>query len=216
MANLPDNHSSSNENHGAVSAAEVLARVRISDVAQSLGVNLDRTGRRCVASWRDGRKFSVSLNDDKNAWHDFVAGEGGGVVDFVARVLRSDRQSALEWLAGYAGVQLSSSTKTERRDWARRMRAAEPEARKLVTWKLETLEALRIERNSLLRIYHRAKAFIIHNDINDCARRGDLRFDAALAVGWSFWPRICMLDQQIDRLEAASYTDLLKQLGLSA
>ena len=77
---------------------EIIARVRISDVAEALGVKLDRTRRRGVAIWRKGKNFSVSLNDTKCVWHDFVTGEGGGVIFLVVKVLGCDRRPALEWL----------------------------------------------------------------------------------------------------------------------
>ncbi len=103
-----------------MTAAEILERVRISDVAEYLGVKLDRSRRRGVASWREGRNFSISFNDAKNVWHDFVTGEGGGVVDFVVRVRGCDRKTALEWLALYAGVPLDDKPPSpeRRKRWA--------------------------------------------------------------------------------------------------
>jgi hypothetical protein len=60
-----------------MTAGDVVASVRITDVAQALGVLLDRARRRGVATWRKGKNFSVSFNDAKNVWHDFVTNEGG-------------------------------------------------------------------------------------------------------------------------------------------
>ena len=170
--------------------AEIVERVRISDIAEVLGVKLDRTRRRGVAGWRKGKNFSVSLNDSKNVWHDFVTSEGGGVLDFIARVRGRNRKEAIEWLAAYCGVPLDDRPEAERRDWARQMREAKPEAEALVRWKLNTLEALREQRGHLLRIYHRAKHFIITHDLTECEASGDLRLELALSVGWSYWPRI--------------------------
>jgi hypothetical protein len=194
---------------GAVTAADIVGCVRITDLAEALGIKLDRTRRRGVASWRKGRNFSVSFCDAKNVWHDFATGEGGGLVDFVVRVRVCDRQTALQWLADFAGVPLGEQTDAERRAWVRRMREAEPEAKKLVAWKFETLRALREQRDHLFRIYHRAKHFILNHDVGQCEAAGDLRFELALSVGWSYWSRIRALDQQIVRLEAANYADLL-------
>jgi len=193
---------------------DVLSRVRISDVAEALGVELDRTRRRGVAIWRKGKKFSVSFNDQKNCWHDFATGDGGGVVSFAARVLACDSKAALEWLAACAGVPLDHRTEAEKREWSRRMHAAKPQAERLVRWKLETLEGLREQRNRLLRIYHRAIRFITHHDIDECERRGDLRFEAALVVGWSYWPQIRELDKAIDELAEVGYSDLLRRFGM--
>jgi hypothetical protein len=89
-----------------MSAGDIIDRVDISDVAETLGVKLDRTRRRGVAVWRKGKGFSVSFNDAKGVWNDFVTNQGGGVIDFVVKVLGCDRKAALEWLAEYAGVPL--------------------------------------------------------------------------------------------------------------
>jgi hypothetical protein len=199
-----------------MTASDVVARVRISDIAEALGVKLDRARRRGVAHWRDGRNFSVSLNDEKNCWHDFVTNEGGGLLDFISRILVCDRQAALRWLADYAGVALDHENEDERRARERRMRTALPAAEALVDYKVEILEALREKRNLLLRIFHGAEQFIINHDVDECERRGDLRFEAALAVGETYWQRIQELDQQIDRLEAASYADLLRGWGFTS
>jgi hypothetical protein len=189
---------------------DIISRVRLNDVAETLGVKLDRTRRRCICPWReDADGWNVSLDDSKGLWFDHARAEGGGVLDFIARVRGCNRKAALEWLAAYCGVPLGEQTEGERRDWARRIRAAEPEARRLVEWKLDTLEALREQRDRLLRIYHHAKHFILNHDVEQCEATGDLRFELALSVGWSYWIRIRALDRQIDRLEAASYADLL-------
>jgi hypothetical protein len=196
-----------------MTAEQIASSVTITDVAQALGITI-RHGR-CVAPWRpraDG--WNVSLSEIKGVWFDHARGEGGGIVDFVARVRGCGRKAALEWLAAYVGIPLDHKTEAEQRQWARRMRAAEPKAKKLVAWKLETLEALRAQRNRLLRIYHRAVHFIVNHDIAECERRGDLRFEAALTIGWSYWPRIRELDKQINHLAAASYADLLRQFGI--
>jgi len=196
--------------------ADVVARVHISDVADALGAKLDRARRRCVATWREGRKFSVSLDDTKNCWHDFAANEGGGLIDFVARVRGCDRKAALEWLAACAGVPLDQQTETERRQWARRMQTARPEAEKLAAWKIETLEALRNRRNEYMRIYWGAVGYITSHDAFECVDRGNLAFELALSIGETYWDRVEALDEQIDRLDAASYSDLLRKFGCAA
>ena len=53
------------------------------------------------------------------------------------------------------------------------MRATEPEARRIVEWKLATLEALREQRGHLLRTYHRAKHFIVARNIDKCETAGE-------------------------------------------
>ncbi len=113
---------------------DMIAGVHISDVAMALGIQLDRTKRRGVASWRRGRNFSVSFNDSKNYWHDFVTGEGGGMLALVQRVHGGERADALRWVADFAGVILDDrpASRVDRRAFAERrerderdMRAAE-------------------------------------------------------------------------------------------
>lgn len=195
----------------ALTATDVIDRVRISDVAEALGIKLDRARRRGVASWREGCHFSVSFDDTKNVWHDFVSGEGGGVLDLVQRIHGCARKEALSWLADYAGVALEQRSQSERCDWARRMREARPEAEALVRWKQETLEALRAQRNRALKIYYRAKKFIFHHDVDECEARGNLLFDLAVSTCERFWPRVEELDIAIDRLTVAEYADLLRR-----
>ena len=197
-------------------AADIVARVHISDIAEAVGVKLDRTRRRGVAVWREGKNLSVSFNDPKNVWHDFVTGEGGGVLDFIQRVRGCDRKAALEWLSAFTGVRMDHQTEAERRAWARRMQAARPEAEALVHWKAETLEGLRYQRDRLQRIYHRAVRFVLSHDYDACEARGDLRYEIALGIGETYWPRVEELDVTIDRLVASSYTDLLRRLGGAA
>jgi len=43
-----------------------------------------------------------------------------------------------------------------------------------------------------------------------------MRFELALSVGWSHWPRILEIEKQIDSLEAASYRELLTRFGVAS
>jgi len=76
---------------------DILTAIQISRIAEVHGVKLNRTRRRGVAVWRGGKNFSVAFNDDKNVYHDFVTGEGGGVVSFVTAtsVLRQEAGPAM-------------------------------------------------------------------------------------------------------------------------
>lgn len=50
--------------------------------------------------WRWGRKGSLSANMDAGTWYDHEAGEGGGVLDLIARETGiTDRAGQLDWLA---------------------------------------------------------------------------------------------------------------------
>ena len=184
-------------------ANEIIERVRISNVAEALGVKLDRTRRRGVATWRKGRNFSVSFDDAKNVWHDFVTGEGGGVLAFVERVRGSDRKAALQWLADFAGVPLQEMNEAEQRDYHRRRAVAECEAHRLTAWRDGLVGALRERRNLYLRAYHRARKYIQTRGLDSPA--GELAAD-----GHDIYEqRYQELDQEIDELLAKPWSELL-------
>jgi hypothetical protein len=69
-----------------MTATEIVERVRITDVAEALGVRLSSNRRRGRATWRHCQHFSVSFKDAKGSWRDFATNEGGGVLDLVGRV----------------------------------------------------------------------------------------------------------------------------------
>ena len=48
--------------------------------------------------WRWGRKGLLSLDLARGSWHDFSAGEGGGVLALVERERNCDKAGALRWL----------------------------------------------------------------------------------------------------------------------
>ncbi len=97
-------------------ANDVLSQVRISEVYTALtGLTPRRTGRdtwRGPATWRNGDGFNVSMDDSRGVWHDFVTGEGGGVLDLVQRVQGVNRADALRWVADFAGVTLDDRPAT--------------------------------------------------------------------------------------------------------
>jgi hypothetical protein len=188
--------------------SEILSRVRITSVAEAHGVKIRRG--RCVAPWRkDANGWNLALYDSTNRWIDFAHDERGGLLDFVSRVRGCDRRAALEWLAGFAGIPLKNWSNEERRDWGTKMRSAKPEAEALVRWKHENLEAFRLQRNRLMKIYHNARRFITNNDFAQCQTHGDHRFDLAASIAWVYWERVEELERIIDELEAASYKQLL-------
>jgi hypothetical protein len=179
----------------------------ITKIAEALGAMVKRG--RCQAFWRNGDGWNVSFNDAKGTFYDHARGEGGGILDLVRLIRGGDRKDALEWLAALTGISLDHWDDEKRRDWARRMDSAAKEAQELVAWKHDLLGALRAQGGQLLRTYHGARKFICSHDAADCEVRGDVRFDMALNVGWTYWPRILQLDERIDRLEAMNYTQLL-------
>jgi hypothetical protein len=91
---------------------------------------LRRTGQdayRGQAFWRDGDGWNVSLSDAKGTWYDHRDGEGGGIVDLVAKIRGGSRADALHWCADLAGVPLDDKpfTAADRRRWAAERRALE-------------------------------------------------------------------------------------------
>ena len=195
---------------------EIVSRVSISQVAEAHAIPLDRTRRRAVAKWRGGKRFSVALDDEKNVFHDKVTNQGGGLVTFTQLIRGCDKKTAVQWLAHFAGVQLQELTDDDRRFWAQRIGAVRRNAEALVAWKAETLNALRYERGRLQLAYHNAVRFILSNDAGECRQRGDVRYELALRIRRTFWPRVEEMDEQIDQLEAASYADLLRRFGDTA
>jgi DNA primase len=186
-----------------MNAADIISRVQISHVAEAHGVTLDRTRRRGIATWREGRNFSVSFDDGKNCFHDFVTDEGGGVLDFIARVRGCNRKEALEWLANYAGVPLEHQSEAERRRWKRRRVAAEREATELVAWRDDLARTMRVRRNSYQSASHRAVQHILRCGMpaGCCALAAD--------VAEIYETRYQELDEQIDDLLRRPWAELL-------
>ncbi len=119
-----------------MTAADLARRVRITTVAEALGLGV--RGRRCRAVRRGGEGLSVSLDDARGAWYDFVAGEGGGVLDLVGRVLGCSRADSARWLADWRGVTLDGAPADigERREMARRRARDAADADAADYWRL--------------------------------------------------------------------------------
>ena len=94
----------------SMSVSHILSRVKISGVCHVLtGREPRRTGRdtwRTAATWRVGDGLSVSGDDSRGVFHDFVTGEGGGILDLIVTVRGGSRQDALRWLAEFTGAPL--------------------------------------------------------------------------------------------------------------
>lgn len=64
---------------------------------------------------REERTASFSVSYDKNLWHDFGTGEGGSIIDLVARMEGcSDTEAARRLAAGEHGTLVSFSTQSQR------------------------------------------------------------------------------------------------------
>ncbi len=114
--------------------ADILSRVRISEAYHAAtGIEPRFTGShtwRAPATWRGGDgKDSVSGDDSRNVWRDFVSGEGGGVLDLVIQIRGGSRVDALRWLADFVGVQLDDTplSTAERARWTRERAELESE-----------------------------------------------------------------------------------------
>jgi len=98
---------------------------------QQLGGDPPRRGRARAFYREGGNPGAVSLNDEKACWHDFVTGEGGGVLDLVQRIRGCNRADALRWLSETVGIPLEARPVGERRAYAVRGARAELEASQL-------------------------------------------------------------------------------------
>lgn len=67
------------------SANSVKAAVKVSRYFADQNVPIKNGNTRAVATWRGGTHDSVAIDDEKGAWFDHVAGQGGSVIDaFIA------------------------------------------------------------------------------------------------------------------------------------
>ena len=190
-------------------AAEIVCRVKISDVWQALGGDPPKRGR-AKAFFRGGDGLNISLDDSKGAWYDFRENTGGGILALIQLVQDCTKKDALKWLADYQGVSLDSPlTPSERRDYARRRAAAEQEGRALVAWRNDLIESIREYRDLLFTSYHGARRFLRDHPVDDCIARGDWRWELAFDIMYTYWPRIEDLDNRIDTLKKAAWSDLL-------
>lgn len=184
---------------------DIIARVQITRIAEILGVKLDRTRRRAIATWREGKNFNISLNDEKNVYHDFVTGEGGGLISFVQLVRGCDKREALQWLADFAGVPLQEMNEAERCEYNRRRVVAQREAQQLIAWRDGLVEAMRERRNLYFRAYHRARKYIQAPGLDSPA--GELAADCYDI----YERRYQVLDQEIDELLARPWSEFLRR-----
>jgi hypothetical protein len=76
------------------------------------------------------------MDDARNVWHDFVADEGGGVLDLVARIRGGPPRDALRWVADFIGRPLDDRplSALERTRWASQQRKFEFELSKARLW----------------------------------------------------------------------------------
>jgi hypothetical protein len=116
-----------------------LANVRIVDVWERLGGAPLKHGRG-RAFWRRGdNRGAVSVDPARGVWHDFVTGQGGGVLRLVEVALNVGRHGALAWLESEGLIEPRTTTPAERRVYAQRRGRAREMARLASFWHLERL-----------------------------------------------------------------------------
>jgi phage/plasmid primase-like uncharacterized protein len=157
------------------------------------------TGGTCFSYCPDGR------------WHCFRCGAGGGKLRLVELVLGVDRRAALDWLSREFGIPLRREwTREEKSAWRERRSEAEAEGRELLEWKTALIANLRGCRDDLMSTYHKAKNYLLHHGLQECERKQDFRYEVAVEVAITYWPKVERLDAQIQSLQTAPYRTLLR------
>lgn len=84
---------------------EIKARTDLVSTAQSLGLNIRKSGDRCVSPLRAGATNPTSFCVRDDRWFDFGSGQWGDVIDLVAEVkYNGDKGKAIKELARNAGL----------------------------------------------------------------------------------------------------------------
>lgn len=131
-----------------MSGAEVMDRIKITQVWQALGGGSLRRGRG-RAFWRnEADGLNVSVSDAKGCWHDFVSGDSGGILDLVQHVRGGSRAEALQYVADISGVTLDSKrlSRTEKRVYAERREQGTLLAQQVLWWASAYLRKLEITK----------------------------------------------------------------------
>ena len=138
----------------AFTGNEILDRVKVADIVSALGVPLPRRGNRTRCPIHKGDNLTLSINEQKGVWHCFGCGEGGGKVQLVRRALNLEPRRSLEWIGGLAGMQLAYSDGAEYQKRAAQIKAAEQEGRRLIEWREDVIEYLKISREAVQVVYY--------------------------------------------------------------
>ena len=128
-----------------MTACEIVAGARISQVWQALGGGELRKGRG-RAWWRNGDGWNIAVDDRRGCWYDHRDGIGGGVLDIIAHVHGGTRQEALQRLAGLTGTVLDGapSDRMSAQDCAEERRIREEAPYFVYVAKLMAEEALEV------------------------------------------------------------------------
>ena len=137
----------------AFTANEILERVRVSDIAAALGLPKIQRSRTQCPMCKAGPQ-TMSINEQKGVWHCFRCNRGGGKVGLVRNATNCQPQDALEWIGGLAGMQLAYSDAAEHRKRAAQIKGAEQDGRRLIEWRADVIEYLRISREAVQIVYY--------------------------------------------------------------
>lgn len=158
------------------STSEILARIRISDVYRALTrAEPRRSSPECLrgrAVWRNGDGFSVSLNDSRGLWHDFVTHDGGGVLDLIVRVRGGSHQAALRWLADLVGHPLNNErlSPEQRRLWVQRSRDISTNLPKAYKWRRAAASLSEHLLEKLKEQFFSGSSEILSRELSDVTR----------------------------------------------
>jgi hypothetical protein len=111
-----------------------LSSLRILDVWRVLGGPEPRR-ERVPAWWRGSRDLNVRVDAERGVFFDHVENRGGGVLALVETVLNCDRAAALAWLEEAGFISARTSTRDQRREYARRKESASTAADDIVCWR---------------------------------------------------------------------------------
>src|SRR5262249_2891561 len=134
--------------------AELKRRADLIEIWHRLGGGPLRRGRG-QAFWRNGNGYSVSLDPEKQLWHDFATGDGGDVIALVQTIRKCGFLEAAEWLANHTGVRVSKWIQRDAHadnNWATDLRTAtwwRMSAEALAEHALQSLDPVHPERRDL-------------------------------------------------------------------
>ena len=189
-----------------ITATEILDRVPITTIMATLGFSLPKRGNHARCTLHGGDSLSFSFHEGKGTWYCHRCNEGGGKIHLVKRALGCDSRTALQWVADLAGIPLDAPwTALQRQEHAARFEQAKPEALDLIDWKRSLLDALRVKRAFYQDTYHAAKRYLFAHPATD----GEFKTECAWEVQFTYWQKVEWLDTQIEKVENASYPELL-------
>jgi DNA primase catalytic core len=141
---------------------------------------------------------SFRVNREKGVYRCDGCGVGGDVFTFVGRVENVTFAQAKAIIAEKAGVTLSNGelTPEQRQAFAKRRAAEEQRGRRAHQEIAITREA----RDLALTQYYRSMRFLIDHDMDDCARRGDLRYGFAATCYEQAGEEVERMQAQMDEL----------------